>query len=446
MCVNGRGCVAGGCSGRFSRAQIHDGRAPLSPPPSCNLGGGLFGDRLAVKPRLLCEFPAGLAAFSLYLHGGKHCRPPISRQGSKAGYAEVLAATLGLRAGAGADCYWWAEADDDVRALLRAYPDAAMLRRIAEIIRGWADEEPRALWERLRAERKARVAVSVEEGVGGWLTVAAGSLGGVWGHGPTKFEEWGHNPKTGERFPGNPATALPDACHRLAEYAVIASANRLINVAGPDLVNTGAGGTTFGGAEFCTPAREVGERFEGMAREVAGFAFVAGNSWRGQGEHWRDPSDDVIAAGINVCRSAGGLAADLERAASAWPPVRITPRIPTAAEVAEALGTPGDLEGVVVYMDPPYVGTTGYTANLSRAEVVAHAIDFDRMGAVVCVSEAVPVEELTALGWYSADIGAGRKGQRRTFARVATEALTMNREPQHRVAVQAALFGMGGAA
>ena len=43
----------------------------------------------------------------------------------------------------------------DVAALLRCYPDAAMLQRVAEIIRGWADEEPRALWERLRAESRA---------------------------------------------------------------------------------------------------------------------------------------------------------------------------------------------------------------------------------------------------------------------------------------------------
>jgi len=76
--------------------------------------------------------------------------------GNKVGYAEVILAALGLRSGQGAGAYLWAEADDDVAALLRCYPDASMLRRVAEIIRGWKDEEPRALWERLRAERKAR--------------------------------------------------------------------------------------------------------------------------------------------------------------------------------------------------------------------------------------------------------------------------------------------------
>ena len=110
-----------------------------------------------MNPRAFCEFPAGLASVSLRLHGGPGCRPPISRMGNKAGYAETILWTLGLTAGKSAGAYVWAEADDDVRALLRAYPDPALLLRVAEIIRGWADEEPRALWERLRAERKARM-------------------------------------------------------------------------------------------------------------------------------------------------------------------------------------------------------------------------------------------------------------------------------------------------
>jgi hypothetical protein len=78
---------------------------------------------------------------------------------------------------------------------------------------------------------------------------------------------------------------------------------------------------------------------------------------------------------------------------------------------------------------------------LPRAEQVRHALDFDSLGATVCMSEAVPVVELTALGWHATDITGGRRGQRRTFARVATEALTMSRPPAHTVAVQHRLFG-----
>ena len=39
------------------------------------------------RPRAFCEFPAGLAAVSLRLHGGPNCKPPISRMGNKAGFA-----------------------------------------------------------------------------------------------------------------------------------------------------------------------------------------------------------------------------------------------------------------------------------------------------------------------------------------------------------------------
>jgi hypothetical protein len=94
------------------------------------------------------EAPAGLAAVSLRLHGGDRYRPPFSRIGNKAGYAEAVLRSLGLTDGQGVDRYLWAEADLDVAALLRCYPDADMLRRVAEIIRGWKDEEPRALWGR----------------------------------------------------------------------------------------------------------------------------------------------------------------------------------------------------------------------------------------------------------------------------------------------------------
>lgn len=105
------------------------------------------------------------------------------------------------------------------------------------------------------------------------------------------------------------------------------------------------------------------------------------------------------------------------------------------------LGTPGDLEGVVVYKDPDYQGTTGYTATYPRADVVRNALEAAAMGALVMVSEAVAVEELVAHGWHAVDIGHARRGQKRTFARVATEYVTMNREPANRPPKQAGLFG-----
>lgn len=362
--------------------------------------------------------------------------------GNKAGYSGAILGALGLQSGSGADAYVWAEADQDVAALLRAYPNPQMLRRIAEIIRGWADEEPRALWERLRAERKARGA-RVDEG---------GSAARMWVQRRTV--------EPGERFrpPTRPTTEtshggteyLPsdpaDACHRLAEYATIAASNRLINVADDgtgDLRNTGKGGTTFGGAEFATPPEEVAGRFE----EVAGWVVSATWAYRkGEPESgYNDAAVKMRPATATGHGSRGRTAADeanlVDRATvGGWPPVLVLPTIPEAADLAAMLGTPGDLEGVVVYSDPDYRGTTGYKATC-RDIVPGIMLGYAAMGAIVCVSEAVPIEELTAHGWHATEITGGRKGQKRTFARVATEWLTMNREPAHRVAVQRSLFG-----
>jgi hypothetical protein len=101
--------------------------------------------------------------------------------------------------------------------------------------------------------------------------------------------------------------------------------------------------------------------------------------------------------------------------------------------------TPGDLEDCVVYMDPPYAGTTGYAATLGRDEVVRHARAYAELGAVVAISEA----EVVIPEWDAVKITGGRRGQKRTFSKQQAEWLTMNREPAHRVAVQAGLFAVG---
>ncbi len=321
--------------------------------------------------RCFLELPAGLAAVSLRLHGGPHCRPPISRMGNKAGYSETILAALGLRSGQGAGAYLWAEADPDVRALLRAYPDAAMLTRIAEIIRGWADEEPRALWERLRAERKARP-VEAEPDVAGWVVTGAWAM------------------RRGQ----------PDSGY---------TESRTDIGIGEDMATAG---------------------FERVAGWVVSstWSYEQGNvatGYCGPGDRRQDTTATATA-------TATSRLADRGR----WPPVAVLPAIPFAADVAAWLGTPGDLEGVVAYMDPPYQGTTGYIASLSRAEVVAHARDFDALGAVVCISEAEPVID----GWHATEITGGRKGQKRTFSKQQREFLTLNRPPQATVGVQMVMF------
>lgn len=277
---------------------------------------------------LFVEICAGTAAASLRLHR-RGARPPVSRMGSKSGYADTILAALGLSPGQGAERYLWAEADPGVRLLLAAYTDRRLAQGAAEVIRGWAGEEPRALWERLRAEGPCKGAPGADaREVARWATIAAGSLGGVYGQEPTDFDRYGHNPVTGERYPGNPAntvvapalSALPEMPGRVVDSAAvdpyevarwlrIVSANRLINV-GPDWKNTGAGGSTFGGAEFCTAIEDLLRAVEGV--------------------------EEMPGAVVEL--------ADFE-----------PPRLPP---------------GSVVMIDPPYVGTTGYGHDLPRAEVV----------------------------------------------------------------------------
>jgi hypothetical protein len=356
--------------------------------------------------------------------------------GNKAGYAEVILAALGLRSGQGAGAYLWAEADDDVAALLRCYPDASMLRRVAEIIRGWADEEPRALWERLRAERKARAStMPPAHDTASWM------IEGQWSFRRCEPDS-GFNPgvASGEAWNADAATTA-DRCHLLAEYATVVSGNRLINMAGPALMNTGNGGTRYGG-EFATPVGDVAAAFERVAGEVAGtviehrWSFSQKGPSFGYGGPGTAPGDFV---GRDESIGCDATAGNVSRMAQGWPPVLVLSRIPEAADVAAWLGTPGDLDDCVVYMDPPYAGTTGYAATLERDEVVRHARAYAELGAVVAISEA----EVVIAEWDAVEITAGRKGQKRTFSKQQAEWLTMNRAPAHRVAVQAGLFAVG---
>ena len=330
---------------------------------------------------LFVELCAGTAALSLRLHR-RHARPPVSRMGAKTGYADAILRVLGLRPGQGAAHYLWCEPDPGVRLLLEAYRDANLAREAAAIIRGWADEDPRALWERLRAE------------------------------GPPRGVDAGE----------------------VARWARLTTANRLIPATWVDgqWRNTGDGGTTFGGAEFCTPVLDLAEKFEVTdghfpaiveagarrvdPREVARWvvravwSYEQGNvrtGFVGPGDRRQDTTPTATATE----RAGMGL------------PATITPD-------ARAIEPGPDLPpGTVAYMDPPYVGTTGYGHDLPRSEVVALARRWSAAGAMVAISEAEPIGDLVAEGWYAVRIDGERKGQARTFSKQKDEWLTLSNAP-----------------
>jgi len=83
---------------------------------------------------------------------------------------------------------------------------------------------------------------------------------------------------------------------------------------------------------------------------------------------------------------------------------------------------------VVLYLDPPYVETSGYGHELSRAEVVRVALRWASYGATVVISEAEPLRRLVRLGWKVFDITRHREGVRRqNFSVQQREVLTVFR-------------------
>jgi len=353
---------------------------------------------------LFVELCAGTAALSLRLHR-RHARPPVSRMGAKTGYADAILRVLGLRPGQGAAHYLWCEPDPGVRLLLEAYRDPGLAQEAASIIRGWVDEEPRALWERLRAE------------------------------GPPRGVEAGE----------------------VARWARLTTANRLIPATWVDgqWRNTGDGGSTFGGAEFCTPAVDLAAKFEASVgdmpatveadarrvdpREVARWLNIAGWSQKGS-----------VAAGYYAGPDRGGACGShpegwvgsitSEGLASR---VDILPALPaTITPDARGIEPGPDLPaGTVAYMDPPYVGTTGYGHDLPRSEVVALARRWSAAGATVAISEAEPIADLTAEGWHAVRVDGERRGQKRTFSKQQAEWLTLSRPPAWTPSEQRGLFG-----
>jgi hypothetical protein len=107
--------------------------------------------REGTSPGLFVELCAGTAALSLRLHK-EGAKPPVSRMGSKTGYANTILHQMGLYPGLKASRYLWCEPDDGCRLLLETYRDHDLATATAEIIRGWKDEDPKSLWTRLRAE------------------------------------------------------------------------------------------------------------------------------------------------------------------------------------------------------------------------------------------------------------------------------------------------------
>lgn len=335
---------------------------------------------------LFVELCAGTAALSVRLQGGKHARPPVSRMGAKTGYADCILRIMGLRPGQGAAQYLWCEPDAGVRLLLEAYRDHALALAAADIISGWAEEDPRTLWERLKAEGAVKQIKPRE--VARWCFSAACAM------------------------KGNP----------VAGYAIGEGCNTVWAGGSPQLSTAGRLSTipTF-------PATIHPDALQIDPREVARWCLVEG--WTSQGRYMGPdrPSSchsDTWTASITrqgMSKRLQGLCA-------------FDSTICTDALQVDPQQLP---PGCVVYIDPPYEGTTGYADDLPRAQVLALALKWSQAGAAVYISEAVPLD---LPGWHHINITAERKGQKRTFSKQQREFITCNVLPAWVPAVQEVLF------
>ena len=351
---------------------------------------------------LFVELCAGLASVSLVLQGGRHARPPVSRMGNKRGYAEAILWACGLRQGQGAHRFLWCEPDPGCSALLRAYGQPEVLREAAEIIRGWADEDPRELWERLKAEGPIRSGEADE--------VARGLLTAAWG---------GHRQDLSVgRSAGfmGPRPELNDGDNKGITATGLASK-----------VDTSP---TFPAITVAPDAREIDPR------EVARWSFVHQGSFQNKGPDAGigRPQGKPGGDGFGAKRPLTEEIPDSLARCPTFPAITVSPD-------AREIDPPALPAGSVVFIDPPYVGTTGYGHDLPRAAVVEMARRWKDAGALVCISEQEALPELMAEGWHALDITSTRKGQKRTFSKQQAEWLTMSEAPRWRPAVQVGLFG-----
>ncbi len=420
---------------------------------------------------LFIELTAGLGSVSLRLQGGPHCRPPVSRMGNKAGYAGAILEVLGLRSGQGAEAFLWCEPDDGCRALLQAYPQPEVLREAAEIIRSWADEDPRELWERLKAEGPIRGASGGE--VARWVWIKGRQINGADG-GFKAERSIGVEQSNARAVSHEDAVAIGREIRRAREAAGLsrAAVDRALGL------NTACSwweGRNYKGRKITRPPSlpvwrrlcdllpaldcawtetltptpgawesklpgpaDFADRLNSLAAsEVARWARITTSNrlinldpqtWKNTGNGGSKHGGEDFSTG------AEKLARGFEPAASTWPPVTV------CADAREV--DPGTLpEGTVAYMDPPYQGTTGYGNDLPRAEVVELARRWADAGAIVCISEAEALPTLMADGWHSVEITGCRKGQKRTFSAQQREFLTLNRAPAWRPSTTLDLFG-----
>ena len=107
---------------------------------------------MTVRCPLYVELCAGSAAVGLRLLGIS--RPPISFMGAKTSLAGAILGAMGLQPGQGAEAVVLVDAGPWGH-VWGSLLDPTCSQQVAKVLRSWAGEDPRALWERLAATAPA---------------------------------------------------------------------------------------------------------------------------------------------------------------------------------------------------------------------------------------------------------------------------------------------------
>lgn len=104
-----------------------------------------------MSPRVYLDLTTGVGGLPLYWTSGGRVRPVVSRIGNKWGYAGAICRIRGLSWRRSPDLLLLNDADPEIAGLWRCLLDPEIACAAAAMIRGWSGEEPRPLWDRLRA-------------------------------------------------------------------------------------------------------------------------------------------------------------------------------------------------------------------------------------------------------------------------------------------------------
>ena len=385
---------------------------------------------MAQQPLIFIEPCCGAAAVTLHLLGGPKIVPPVSWMGGKRRYARHILEALGLEEGLGA------------RQVLLCDPgpwgwvwpvllDPHRSSSVADRLRSWSTEEPRALWERLRS---APLPQTVEDAAASWLWLQGRAASGLpmwWRAGWMQGRQGGvADQPARQKGHGSQGLMRPetvaDRIELLQDHVASWLALQHYSPGGVPVVDTEEGwrlaGDPWPNSPDLKKLQFSDSRTPGLERHSRHLDSLSEAT-----RTWRAPQNEKAslkpALGPSGRWDSKGFvqlspSAIRKRSRKRPRPVDITESLEhlhfvLGGRMAVYHGScldlkwPKRLDGAAIYFDPPYRRATGYGFNLGEDAERARAalLDLVQMladrGARVAVSEGEPLD---LPGWETQDI------------------------------------------